>query len=205
MRTTISWTLLFLCGASMLAFGQLPCSDCSVNQFGDPTCVGDAVCKCTCQIIDFQGELHCFAFDVCSLGCIESPQSQPSASKDAIVTSHPWVTDTSVADAIMPHSRAMAKVLKAAQYFVREKHWTDGTGTESTAVNKADPSGWVRYDLISKTNGQDEIRLTYLKSLVQEQLILAPKSKKWILYRIQPGPDGLIHHDQIAIGDFATK
>jgi len=75
----------------------------------------------------------------------------------------------------------------------------------NTSENGADASGRIRFDLIAKTNGMDEIRLTYEESLIQEQLVIASASRKWVLYRIGPGPDHSLHHDQIGLRDIAAK
>ncbi len=122
------------------------------------------------------------------------------------VVAHSWITDTTAADAIRVHSKAMATVFETAQYVVNKFHRMDGSGWMSANKDdKADPSGWVLYDLISTSNGMDEIRLTYEESLVQERLLIIPTKKKWLLYRLGPGPDHVIHNDQIAMGDIVTK
>jgi hypothetical protein len=45
----------------------------------------------------------------------------------------------------------------------------------STTKNEpADANGWVTYELISRTNGIDEIRIEYEKTGVREKLLLLP-------------------------------
>ncbi len=195
--------LLTLC-LSAVASAQT-CKDCSLNQFGDPICVNTATCKCFCMIITQGGFPYCFSGQICVLGdCIEAEESTlPSADKAANdLAAHPWVMDTNAAAEIRAKSTAMGSVFEAMQQIIREKHLTDGSGSMSTNKdNPADKNGWVRYDLIAKANGMDEIRLTYDVSLVQEQLLIAPKLKKWILYRLGHGSDNMLHHEQIAMGN----
>lgn len=64
----------------------------------------------------------------------------------------------------------------------------------------SDANGWVTYEFISRSDGTDEIRLTYEKSHQQERLLMTPK--KWLLFRNVPNADHLLDEENIGTGEF---
>ena len=143
--------------ASVFVYAQLNCADCAHNQFGEPYCLARTNCKCF-QIITVNGQKSCFTLDPCVLNqCLLAPQAYTLTSDKKLmndIAAHPWITDTTSAEAIRVHSNAMGAVFETVQYIIKEKHKTDVSGWMST--NKKDPSdasGWVRYDLLQRAMG----------------------------------------------------
>lgn len=203
----------FLWLVSLLVFSAFApaqiCSECAYDQFGDAYCNNRLTsCGCSCYAINI-GSIHqcelcgdC-VLNQCIIECDNPSRSSLSTDQKLArdVATHPWIMDTTTADNIRIHSNAMAVVFEQMQQLIKDKHWTNARGWMSTTKGvPSDANGWVLYELISRDNGVSEIRLTYEKSHQQEKLLISP-AKKWLLYRIQPDADHILHQENIAIGD----
>ena len=189
------------------------CVDCRHNQFGEAYCNPNiSSCGCGCTAINI-GQTHvCGLCGVCSLDkCLIDCENKKNLNESLVsdqklaklVAGHPWIMDTTAADKIRVYSNAMAVVFEQVQRLIKDKHWTNSRGWMSTTKDvPSDANGWVTFELISRDDGVSDIRLTYEKSRQQERLLVT--STKWLLNRVVPDADHILHEETVATGDITV-
>jgi len=147
------------------------------------------------------------SLDKCLIDCENKKNLNESLVSDQklakLVAGHPWIMDTTAADKIRVYSNAMAVVFEQVQRLIKDKHWTNSRGWMSTTKDvPSDANGWVTFELISRDDGVSDIRLTYEKSRQQERLLVT--STKWLLNRVVPDADHILHEETVATGDITV-
>lgn len=212
--------LLLVTLLALSANAAADCRLCQHHQFGEAYCGHNpASCYCDCQPINADDVHTCFLCGGCDgLGCLwycDTPTGEaaqlmkeklPTPEQKPDISRHPWLADTVAAQNIRTYSNAMSVVFEQAREFIKKRPgWANSNGWASTTKgNPADANGWVNFELISRDNGIDEIRIVYEKSRVEERLVLTP-TKKWVLYRIEPDADHVQHKTQLGRGDLVVN